>query len=58
MSKYEAYDSESNKIVDNPYSIKYLTTLYNFNREYNGKLYKDLHVFEENIQVKTFTLIK
>lgn len=45
MSKYEAYDSESNKIVDNPYSIKYLTTLYNFNREYNGKLYKDLHIF-------------
>lgn len=58
MSKYGAYDSESNKIVDNPYSIDYLTTLYNFNREYDGKFYKDLHVFEENIQVKTFTLIK
>lgn len=46
---YDVYDSGEEA---SPYTIKLLTTLHGYNREYNGTFYKDLRVFAENQQVK------
>ncbi len=43
---YGEYNTQNGE-MNNPYTISNLTTLYGFNGECNGKIYEDLHLFNE-----------